>query len=422
MASVLLVLFGVLLVLAAVIDIVATVLHPEFESPLSSRYQQSLWWVLRRVNGRLPQRFRELRLLSWGVPLMVGGLVALWIALLIVGFALIYRPWIGDAVMFRSDNPIEPSFSNALYFSGVTMATLGYGDVQPVSPMFRTLAVLESLFGLVTVSFTVTYVLSIYPTLAHQREIATALDAEVAGQVSALPMLRRYLSDDGRWVDALAERLRELALELLALTESHEQHAVLYYAHPRRVQHSLLRILLITRSLVGTLRYTLSPERHREIVHHPHLILLEQALHYSLSRFSASLHIPTPEKAGDQNTHLSLERDFERQRSVLEHLGFSSADAHGERAVAVLVESLIEITSPDLPRPKPQTGNSVSGNGQNIDPATDLSSNSALDAYITFREQVDPHIAAYARISGYSLDEALTDAQTTWWVGDNRGM
>lgn len=419
MIAVLLVALGTLLVLAAVVDIVATVLHPEFESALSSRFQQLIWWLLRRISRVLPHRVNGLSPLSWGVPLMVGGLVVLWIALLITGFALIYRPWIGDPTVFSSDTPITSNFASALYFSGVTIATLGYGDIQPTASFVRGLAVLQSLIGLVTVSFSVTYVLSIYPTLAHQREIATALDAEVAGQVSALPMLRRYLSDNGRWADALAERLRDLALELLALTESHEQHAILYYAHPRRVQHSLLRILVIARSLVGTLRYTLSPERHREIVQHPHLILLEQALHYSLSRFSASLHIPTPEKTSDQNNRQMLERDFEQQRSSLAQLGLSSADAHGERAVPVLVENRIERTSPDVPHPKPDSGNSISSNGQHIDPATDLSSNSALDAYITFREQVDPHITAYAHISGYTLDDAIANAPTTWWVGDH---
>ena len=422
MITVLCVALGVLLVLAAMLDIVATVLHPEFESALSSRFQQSIWWLLRRISHALPDSLHGLSLLSWGVPLMVAGLVALWIVLLITGFALIYWPWIGNPAMFSSDTAITADFGSALYFSGVTMGTLGYGDIQPIAPLIRVLAVTESLLGLVTISFTVSYVLSIYPTLAHQREIATALDAEVAGQASAMPMLRRYLSHDSRWADALTERLRDLALELLALTESHEQHAILYYAHPRRVQHSLLRILVIARSLVGTLRYTLSPERHQEIVHHPHLILLEQSLHYSLSRFSASLHIPTPEKTSDQNSHSVLADDFEQQRVLLEQIGLSTIDAYGERAVPVLVENRIERTSPDLPHPEPDTGNSVSSNGKQIDPATELSSNSALDAYITFREQVDPHIAAYARISGYTLDDAMIDAPTTWWVGDNRGM
>ena len=42
----------------------------------------------------------------------------------------------------------KESFGAALqYFSFVTITTLGYGDVQPVIPIARSLAITEALFG-----------------------------------------------------------------------------------------------------------------------------------------------------------------------------------------------------------------------------------------------------------------------------------
>lgn len=38
-------------------------------------------------------------------------------------------------------------FSSLLYYSYVTLSTLGYGDITPVTPIARTLAYLEALFG-----------------------------------------------------------------------------------------------------------------------------------------------------------------------------------------------------------------------------------------------------------------------------------
>ena len=38
-------------------------------------------------------------------------------------------------------------FSEVLYYSYVTLSTLGYGDITPVTPIARTLAFLEALFG-----------------------------------------------------------------------------------------------------------------------------------------------------------------------------------------------------------------------------------------------------------------------------------
>lgn len=48
-----------------------------------------------------------------------------------------------------------PVFTDFLYFSFVTLATLGYGDVSPVSVAARTTAVTEALLGLLYVSILV---------------------------------------------------------------------------------------------------------------------------------------------------------------------------------------------------------------------------------------------------------------------------
>jgi voltage-gated potassium channel Kch len=46
-------------------------------------------------------------------------------------------------------------FGRTLYFSLVTFTTLGYGDVQPVGPVARTLASLESFIGALLVALVV---------------------------------------------------------------------------------------------------------------------------------------------------------------------------------------------------------------------------------------------------------------------------
>jgi len=40
-----------------------------------------------------------------------------------------------------------PQFSDYIYFGFVTLTTLGYGDVTPVSPMARSMAVLIAITG-----------------------------------------------------------------------------------------------------------------------------------------------------------------------------------------------------------------------------------------------------------------------------------
>ncbi len=415
------VLAGMLCIALVQFDIVATVLHPEIESPLSSRLQRLTRRFLGVIGGIIPRRRARMLLLNWSLPMMVAGLIMLWLLLLALGFALIYYPWIGDDRVFSSDQPLEQTLLNALYYSGVTLATLGYGDIMPLATPLRVLAVIEALAGAVTISFAVAYVLAVYPALARTRTIAAALDGEVAGQSNALPMVRRYLTQNQRWGEELATRLREIGMELVALTQDHETHPVLYYAHPRRVQHSFLRILVTAQNLVGLLRYGLSPDQHPDLVRHPHLLLLEEALHYSLRRLTASLHIPPVAEPNPDDERERLLADFAMACTGLERLGLVSARMHNTQPVPVLVETTIS-TDPRVEDGQQSIRNNdtvtYQGEADVFDPALDLASDSANQAYIAFRLETDPYIAAYAETCGYPLEVALADYQTTWWVGN----
>ncbi len=52
-----------------------------------------------------------------------------------------------DAFLFNVTSPGTPLQDSLFYFSFVTLTTLGYGDIVPVSPLARSLAILEALTG-----------------------------------------------------------------------------------------------------------------------------------------------------------------------------------------------------------------------------------------------------------------------------------
>jgi hypothetical protein len=353
---------------------------------------------------------------------MVAGLIVTWLALLVVGFALVVLPWLGDPAMFTADEAIDPTVLNALYYSGVTVATLGYGDIRPIAPVFRGMAVVQALSGAVTVSAAVTYILAVYPALARQRQVAIELDAEVAGRAGGLPLVRRYLGEGASWDGELMDRLRGLALDLLDITESHESHPVLYYAHPRRVQHSFLRVLATAQGLVGALRYGLSPEGHPSLVRHPHLLLLEQALHYTLRRLSASLHIvEVPEIDVGAAEREVLAARYGELCAELEGLGLTSSRQLARRAAPVLVDAAIERAAGDHQPALALSGAAVPDDtGAASDPALDLESSSAEDAYVVFRLETDRYLEAYAAACGYPIELARADFPAAWWTGGRR--
>src|SRR5262249_43176155 len=101
---------------------------------LSRLYYRAAWRLWRGLADTLPAGPARQSALSAFRPLSLLTLVALWAAGRVVGFALLHRAaW-----------PGELSRLDALYFSGTTFTTLGYGDLAPHGPAGRVLAVAEA--------------------------------------------------------------------------------------------------------------------------------------------------------------------------------------------------------------------------------------------------------------------------------------
>jgi hypothetical protein len=60
-------------------------------------------------------------------------------------------------------------FTELLYYSFVTLSTLGYGDVTPVTPIARTLAYLEALFGQFYIAILVASFVGIHIARSHRK-------------------------------------------------------------------------------------------------------------------------------------------------------------------------------------------------------------------------------------------------------------
>jgi hypothetical protein len=75
---------------------------------------------------------------------LVLGLLCIYM-LIGLSFSLAYL--IVDMVVPSSFDPWPLKISGSVYYSFITLATVGYGDVSPVAPVARSLAVAESILG-----------------------------------------------------------------------------------------------------------------------------------------------------------------------------------------------------------------------------------------------------------------------------------
>jgi hypothetical protein len=67
-----------------------------------------------------------------------------------------------DAFAFSTPPPHKMQGFNAFYFSFVTLSTVGYGDITPLSSVARMLAVVEAMTGLLYVAVLIARLVSLY--------------------------------------------------------------------------------------------------------------------------------------------------------------------------------------------------------------------------------------------------------------------
>lgn len=166
--DVLLTLLGVLMILAAVRDIFHELFHPSGTGSISGQVMRAIWSIFRRIS------LHRSSLLSLAGPATLLLVIGSWAILLAIGWAFIFWPLLPEGFLLSTG--LKPSenggFLDALYLSMVTLTTLGYGDITPVSTILRMLVPVEALIGFALLTVSISWLLSIYPVLSHRRTLA----------------------------------------------------------------------------------------------------------------------------------------------------------------------------------------------------------------------------------------------------------
>jgi hypothetical protein len=154
-------------------DIYATILRAtKRPGPISENLNRGLWWAATRLTRSLSRRWRH-RILTGIGPLLLPFLIALLILFLVTGFALLYLPHLETEFKVGADGQTG-SLLEAVYFSGITLLTVGFGDIVPLSGATRLLVLLEGASGISVISLGVTYLLTVYGALERKRAVALA--------------------------------------------------------------------------------------------------------------------------------------------------------------------------------------------------------------------------------------------------------
>jgi len=174
------------------------------------RYTWKSWSFIAQWLG--PGDRRE-RLLGVYGPLSLVLLICLWVGGLILGFGLIHLA-LGSGSLLQ-----------ALYFSGITFFTVGYGDLVPGSMAMKGVAVVEAGCGLGFLALVIGYLPVLYQLFARREAHVMLLDERAGSPPTATELLKRHA--EGHSLDSLDQLLREWEVWTSELLESHMSYPML---------------------------------------------------------------------------------------------------------------------------------------------------------------------------------------------------
>jgi hypothetical protein len=267
-------------------DIYRTILHSRGRSgPVTEALTRVVWPLVRGAAFRRSRLGRH-RLLNHVGPLLLPGIVATLVALLILGYSLVYWPHL-PADFSVQEKAQSSSGIEALYFSGITFTTLGYGDIAPRSTPMRLLALSEALTGFGFISLAVTYLVSLTAALERKRAVALSFyhQARQGADVAGL-LINHFVG--GRFV-GLESIFAGAARDLQGLLESHIEHPLIHYFHPSQVHKSLPRMLFLVLEACAVTRACLDGQAYEELCRHPELRTLEETGRHVLSELATAV-------------------------------------------------------------------------------------------------------------------------------------
>ena len=239
---------GVAVLLLLVMDIFITVLHHwGGQGPVGKRFVRGVWrGAVAATSGLSPGKRRKV--LGRVGPALIPVMLVLWAMMAVLGFALLYLPWMPAGFSADSSIPAPDSFGDAVYLSGVTFFTLGYGDVVPTTTGLRALAFVQAGSGFALVTLALSYFLSVYAAYTRQKVLAESLFYQSGGTADAAMVIGRHLAG-GVPPGPLHGDLARLRDALAEIRSQYANYSIMHYFVPSDPERSLLRVLFVLHDL-----------------------------------------------------------------------------------------------------------------------------------------------------------------------------
>ncbi len=297
---------GLLILVGTLASVVGTLVVPRaISSRISRTVDNALDAVLLLLTKSITSFERRDRILAWQSPLSLLLRLAVWLALLVAGFALVLMPSLNGSV--------GQAFSEA----GSSMFTLGYA--APVGTGSTAIEYTAAFTGLVVVGLQVGYLPTLYAAF-NRRETEVSLLGSRAGVPAWGPEIlarTRWGIEDGDSSDVLDELFTAWERWAAEVAESHTTYLTLARLRsPRPMSHWLTSLIAVMDA--AALHLALAPSREPKLAAR---LALRMGF-VALNQIARAMRLPVPDDADpDKPVSVSFE-DFSAATAMLRELGY----------------------------------------------------------------------------------------------------
>jgi hypothetical protein len=259
---------------------------------------------------------RRDHILSFGGPLLVVGVVAMWFVGLSFGAALVIHPALGSGVRATSGET-PSSFIAALFAGGSSVSIVGSGALEPDTETFRLVYFLTALAGTAVTSLVLTYLMQVYAALLRRNTVALDIDTWSGQTGDAVELLTR-LFPEGQ-TSAGYNVMVQWASAMTSVKETHHFYPVLCYFRFTDARYSMARTALVTLEAAALIRTALEARHFGWVRRSAALEQLEASARLLFDTLAEESHVPVAVErswAGGRG-----ERRFTSALSRLPHAG-----------------------------------------------------------------------------------------------------
>ena len=196
---------GIFITLAIIYDFIFTTFSPNGSGFLTHSITNFFYRIFRKLCIRLD----NLRLLESAGLVIIVIVLAFWYLSIWMGASLIIA---SDPSSILSDGSRTlASFGDKVYYTGVTLSTLGGGDFSPTSHLWKTFTVILSLMGFALITTGISYMVPVLSAVVNKRVLATYI--AMLGSTPQDILQRQWTEDDFQALEEHFAKLTKMVLE-----------------------------------------------------------------------------------------------------------------------------------------------------------------------------------------------------------------